>query len=202
MRAALAALDERLVRLAPGALSRGRAVRTWWRRMAERQIRAFAREAGWRVDGAVPDLHTYLRVGQQSIGVEWTAATLIAFDLSTRVPRGATALRHVIDAIARAIRLANDLHDPERERLEGKVQWLLLRSRELASVGGLEFQHAEAVAARELKALAADEAAVAQSILRGESRHRLCGSDTLRAGLEGLLAIGLATYLPELAIAA
>jgi hypothetical protein len=202
MRAALAALDARLARLTPGTLGRRRAVRSWWRRMAEQQIGAFAREATWRIDQAVPDLQTYVRVGQQSIGVEWTAATLIALDAASSVPRPAAALSKVIDAIARAIRLANDLHDPERERLEGKVQWTLLRSRDLVSREGLAIQDAEIVAARELKALAADEAALARSMLRGQQQSRLVRSDALRAGLAGLLNIGLMTYVPELGLAA
>lgn len=202
MRAALAALDLRLERLTPGTARRRGVVRAWWRQMAERQVDAFAREAAWRVDGTLPDLQTYLRVGQQSIGVEWTAATLVALDPSAGVPRSANALSNAIAAIARAIRMANDLHDPERERKEGKVQWVLLRARELVSFDGLAVKQAEAAAALELTALAASEAALARSILRGLERQRLGSSTALRSGLEGLLGVGLATYVPELAAAA
>ena len=44
LRGALAALDLRLARLAPGTLPRRRMVRAWWRHMAEQQISVFARE--------------------------------------------------------------------------------------------------------------------------------------------------------------
>lgn len=200
LRAALAALDLGLARLAPGTPRRRAGVRAWWRHMAERQVDAFACEAAWRVDGTVPDLRAYLRVGQRSIGVEWTAASLVALDPSAGVPRSGDPLRKAIAAIARTVRIANDLHDPQREREEGKVQWLLLRSRALVSFDGLQVEQAEAVAARELKALAAREAASAKSILRGMERQRL-GGTALRTGLEGLLGVGLATYVPELAAA-
>jgi hypothetical protein len=133
--------------------------------------------------------------------VEWTAASLIALDPVASVPRPASLLSKAIDAIARSIRMANDLHDPERERKEGKVQWVLLRSRELVSLKGLDAERAEAAAALELNALAAAEAALARTILRGSGQDQLQLSDALRAGLQGLLGVGLATYVPELAVA-
>jgi Terpene synthase family 2, C-terminal metal binding len=169
--------------------------------MAERQIGAFATEAEWRIEGTVPKLQSYLRTGQRSIGVEWTAASLIALDAMASVPAPTSLLSKAIDAIARSIRMANDLHDPERERKEGKVQWVLLRSRELVALKRLDAQRAEAAAALELNALAAGEAALARSILRGSGQHHLRVSPALRAGLQGLLGIGLATYVPELAVA-
>jgi len=169
--------------------------------MAEQQVDAFACEAAWRVERTIPTLRQYLRVGQQSIGVEWTAATLIALDPDARVPRAGSVLSSTVASIARAIRLANDLHDPERERGEGKVQWLLLRAQQIVATG-LADESAEHQAGVELRAAAAGEAASARALLRGPSRHHLGGTDALRAGLEGLLGVGLAVYVPDLAMAA
>lgn len=199
MRGALGELDLRLRQIAHGTASRRAAVHAWWRRMAEQQVAAFACEAAWRLDGTLPDLTSYLQVGQRSIGVEWTAASLIALDLQANVPRPGSALANAIEAIARAIRLANDLHDPERERREGKVQWLLLRARELAGCG-YEVHSAERMAALELRSAAAAEVARARVILR--DANAIGGTPALRAGLEGLLRVGLVTYVPELAEAA
>lgn len=164
--------------------------------MAEQQIAAFAREATWRIEGTIPDLATYVHVGQQSIGVEWTAASLVALDPEGGVPLRGSVLRDAIVAIARAIRLANDLHDPERERKEGKVQWLLLRARHLVA-SGLDVRAAEQIAASELRSATAAEATRARLMLRGPN-----GTSALRHGLLGLLKVGLATYVPELAAAA
>jgi hypothetical protein len=133
--------------------------------------------------------------------VEWTAAALIALDSEAAVPGPASALRFAVDSIARAIRLANDLHDPERERREGKVQWLLLRARQLV-LAGTEDRIAEDQARNELRLAVAGEAARARSMLDPDARKKLGGSPRLHEGLAGLLGIGLAVYAPDLAHAA
>ena len=194
LRAALEALHRTLATLARGNASRRASVHGWWRRQAERQVVAFYREAQWRAERTAPDLNTYLAVGQRSIGVEWTAATLIAFDTWAAAPRLGSALTLTIDAIARAVRLANDLHDPERERLEGKPQWLLMRAAQLA-LAGLDVHSAEHEARKELSHAVRVEVAAAQAELRGQS----IASAQLRRCLAGLLGIGLAVYAPDLA---
>lgn len=195
IRDALALLDARLMALAPGGPERRESVRSWWRLQVERQVLAFRREAQWRLQGATPDLHSYLAVAARSIGVDWTAASLIALDPDSVVPGPHTVIWGAIDAIARAIRLANDLHDPARERLEGKPQWQLIREGELMG-GGVAQIDAEAQARAELQATASLEAARARGLII--TAARVSGSARLREGLEGLLAIGLAVYAPEL----
>jgi hypothetical protein len=196
LRAALAALDVRLEALAPGQPDRREAARGWWRRQAEAQVAAFQRETQWRLEGACPGRTSYLAVAQQSIGVEWTAASLIALDPQTPVPLAGSHLRATTGSIARTVRLANDLHDPERERLEGKAQWLLLRERELL-LAGIQREAAVDQARAELQLLIAAEAAQARALVA-----ELNSSHRLGDGLHGLLRIGLAVYAPELALAA
>jgi hypothetical protein len=193
MRAALAALDARIQVLVRGDARRREAVRAWWRRQAEHQVAAFYREAQWRSQRMTPDLSVYLAVAQRSIGVEWTAATLIAFDDWTAVPSPGSPLRITVDGIARAIRLANDLHDPERERQEGKPQWLLMRAHELVQHGS-SAAAAERQAARELRSAVISEVAQARAMLAG----RASDSPRLNAALSRLLQIGLAAYTPDL----
>ncbi|HEX8967823.1 MAG TPA: hypothetical protein VF937_08095 [Chloroflexota bacterium] len=198
---ALAYLDVRITRLAPGTPDRRQAVRAWWRQQAEHQVAAFDQETRWRIEGSVPDLATYLPVAQRSIGVEWTAASLIALDPQAPVPAPGSPLRAAVESIARAIRLANDLHDPERERREGKVQWLLLRASQLMAVEA-ERAAAEERARTELRRAVTAEAARAHTMLSNPARARLAGSPRLHAGLRGLLGVGLAVYAPDLAPAA
>jgi hypothetical protein len=196
LRSALAALDARLEAVTPGQAGRRAAVRGWWRRQAEAQVAAFHRETQWRVQGGCPPLTIYLPVAQRSIGVEWTAASLIALAPPAPVPAAGSLLRATIGSIARTVRLANDLHDPERERLEGKVQWLLLRERELL-LAGIERHAAEDQARRELQSAVTAEATRSRLLL-----HELNCSERLGEGLQGLLRIGLAVYAPDLARAA
>jgi hypothetical protein len=196
---ALAALDRRLLELVAGDAPRRAAVRAWWRVQAEQQVLAFRGEADWRLRGTQPSLPTYLKVSARSIGVDWTAATLIALDPDASVPGPRSIVWKAIDSIARAIRLANDLHDPERERGEGKPQWLLLRASALMR-RGLSETTAEQQAHAELRSATRRETERARRLIH--TVRYVGASEQLRDCFTGLLGIGLAVYAPDLTAAA
>ena len=159
-----------------------------WRIQGELMARAMWREARWRARGILPDEGAYLAVSEVSIGIGWIVATLLLLDgARSGPPRPDDPVMIATAALAAAIRVANDLHEPRREQREGKVQLLFLRARALRSLG-FDFRSAERHARDQLRAELLRRAARARALLDDRA---LGVSPRVRAGLRGMLAEAL-----------
>jgi hypothetical protein len=179
-----------------GSASQSSNVGGWWRSRAEALVAAGWQEARWRTS-APPDEATYLAVAEDSIGVSWLAATLVRLSGSPVAPGAGSPLQAAIRAVAVAVRTANDLHEPERERAEGKVQLLFLRARAWDHVA--EPAEAERRARAELSIELAERVALAQALLDPSGWAE---SPRLRMGLQGILTAAMALYAGETGIGA
>lgn len=190
IRAVLQYVEEGLVGV-PLAEPRAGSAHAWWRMQAERTVSASWQESRWRLDGSRPDEATYLAVARQSIAVGWIVASLRLLDGATTAPPAGGRTARAVVAVARAIRLANDLHDPAREQREGKVQLLFLRARAWEARGRAPVA-AEATARRELDARLERGMARARALLEEPGWS---DSPRLRAALSGVFAAALGLYL-------
>ncbi len=160
----------------------------WWREQGELMVAAVWQEAHWRSSGTLPDEGAYLAVAETSIGIPWIVATLLVLDGTAVAPLlGSTAMAATA-ALAAAIRLANDLHETRRERREGKVQLLFLRTRALQSLG-YPARSAERRARHELQVMLGQRVTRVRALL---DDPQWSGSPRLRAGFHGMLSAALA----------
>jgi hypothetical protein len=159
----------------------------WWRRQGELMVAAAWEECRWRNSRTLPDETSYLAVAELSIGVRWIAASLLLLDGATMAPLDDSSLLTSIGAVAAAIRVANDLHDTKRERREGKVQLLFLRTRGQQALG-YPPRSAERRARKELQAVLSECVARAEALLNPD---QWAGSPRMRSGLAGMLAAAL-----------
>jgi hypothetical protein len=174
-----------------GSASAPSEVVTWWRSQAEAMVAAAWQEARWRTS-APPDERTYLAVAEHSIGVGWLAATLVRLSGSPLAPVAGSRVEAAIRAVAVAVRTANDLHEVERERGEGKVQLLFLRARTWKDLHAPA--EAEHRARAELTTELAQRVALARALLDPSG---WTDSPRLRVGLSGMLTAALALYSVE-----
>jgi hypothetical protein len=179
IRAALARAEGGLARCAG---SDERAM-DWWRRQGELMVATIWEECRWRNSRILPTESEYLAVTEVSIGIRWIVASLLLLD-GVIVPSTADSpISTATSAVAAAVRVANDLHDTKRERREGKVQLLFLKTRALQALG-YPRRAAERRARHELQAVLVERVARAKVQLDpGQWR----GSPRLRSGLIGML---------------
>jgi len=150
-------------------------------------VAAVWEECRWRHSGSLPHETSYLAIANVSIGVPWIVASLLLLDGATVAPPADSAVVTAAGAVTAAIRLANDLHDTKRERREGKVQLLFLRTRALQALG-YPTRSAERRARRQLHDALRERVARARALLDG---NQWSGSARLRSGLAGMLATAL-----------
>jgi hypothetical protein len=159
----------------------------WWRKQGELMIAAVWEECRWRNSRTFPDETSYLAVAEVSIGVWWIVASLLLLDGARTALLAGSPVLTATAAVAAAIRVANDLHDTRRERREGKVQLLFLRTRALQALG-YPARSAQRRARQELHAALMERVARARGLLDG---RRWAGSPRLRSGLAGMLSAAL-----------
>jgi Terpene synthase family 2, C-terminal metal binding len=171
-----------------GSASAQSEVVSWWRSQAEVLVASAWQEARWRT-GAPPDEGTYLAVTEHSIGVGWLAATLVRLSGSLLAPVAGSRLEAAIRAVAVAVRTANDLHEVERERDEGKVQLVFLRA--------LRWKHLYTPAEAEHRAKAELTTDLAQRLVVASALLDPSGwtdSPRLRTALNGMLTAAVTLY--------
>jgi hypothetical protein len=176
--------------LAGGSASPSSSPVTWWRMQAEAFVGAAWQEARWRTT-APPDEAAYFAVAEHSIGVGWLVASLIRLNGSPLAPTAESQLHRATRAVALAVRTANDLHDLERERREGKVQLVFLRARALEHLG-VPGAEAERRALADLKTDLAERVTRARALLDPSGWADLA---PLRTALEGMLGAALTLYV-------
>ncbi|HEY3062967.1 MAG TPA: hypothetical protein VGL99_28680 [Chloroflexota bacterium] len=159
----------------------------WWRKQGEVMVAAIWQEALWRTSGILPDEGLYLAVAEVSIGIGWIVATLLLLDGARLAPRPDSLVVVATAAVAAAIRVANDLHETRRERREGKMQLLFLRTRALQALG-YRPRSAQRRARQELLAELSRRVTRARALLDDQE---WCESPRLRSGLLGMLGAAL-----------
>ncbi len=156
----------------------------WWRTQAERTVAAAWNESVWRVRNTVPGESPYLAVANQSMGIHWIAGTFLLLDAQ---PAPDEQFLAATEAVARSLRLSNDLQDPRRERREGKLNLVSLRAHGLVA-SGYAPAYATRRARRDVRLLLARHVAEARGLLALAAWK---ASPRIRSGLAGILTVGL-----------